>query len=124
MEYFNKILNKKTNHKYRFKVREEFENEYGDDWASTINCNWYDDDIEGMNYLFGTDLDFLPLEEIEDVLEKNKISFYDDDENNSYWSISKDMIIKNEHLDFKNIYLNNSKQNVYEKIITKFNKFI
>lgn len=121
MEYFNKIINKKTNHKYRFKTREEFENEYGYGWVNTIKRGWYDDDIEGMNYLFGTDLDFLPLEEIEDIIKYNYTGYCDN--YRGVWSISRDMIIKNEQLDFKNIYPNNSKRNIYENIITKFNNF-
>lgn len=122
MDYFNKILNKKTKHKYRFKTREEFEEQYGDYWAQTIKSNWYDDDVEGMNYLFGTDIDFLPLEEINDILEKNHTSYYDDEENDFYWNISKDMIIQNEQLNFKSIYLDN-KKNIYEKRIIKFNEY-
>ena len=86
MDYFNKILNKKTKHKYRFKTREEFEEQYGDYWAKFIKCNWYDDDDEGMNYLFGTDVDFLPDEKINDFLEKNHIFYYEDEENNFYWN--------------------------------------
>lgn len=123
MDYFNKILNKKTKHQYRFKTREEFEDQYGDYWAESIKCNWYDDDDdEGMNYLFGTDIDFLPLEEINDILEKNHTSYYDDEENGFYWNISKDMIIQNDQLNFKSIYLGN-KKNIYEKRIIRFNKY-
>lgn len=122
MEYFNKILNKKTNHKYRFKVREEFENEYGEDWAQTIRCNWYDDDIEGMNYLFGTNINFLSLEKIEDIINHNGIAYCDDDIGNS-WSISKDMLIQNDLINFKHIYLKNDNKLVYENKILKFNEY-
>ena len=122
MDYFNKILNKKTKHKYRFKTREEFKEQYGDYWAESIKCNWYDNDDDGMNYLFGTDVDFLPDEKINDFLEKNHIFYYDDEENNFYWNISKDMIIQNDQLNFKSIYLDN-KKNIYEKRIIKFNEY-
>ena len=123
MKYYNKILKQTTIYQYRFKTREEFENEYGEDWAQTIRCSWFDNDIDGMNYLFGTNINFLPLEEIEDIINHNRIAYCDDDTGNN-WSISKDMLIQNDSINFKHIYLKNDNKLVYEKIITKFNKFI
>lgn len=64
--------------KYRFKTREEFRKEFGDQWMRKVEHIW----VEPMNKFFGREI---PDKTGERVL-KNGYSLYED------WTISKDMI--------------------------------
>ena len=87
--------------KYRFKTKEEFITEYGEDWLKNINGCWNNSELYGMNYLFGQEL---PITSYIDLptnwFEKNK-----DNDNfrikvpligrvDSNWKITVDMIKK------------------------------
>ena len=122
MKYFNIIANKITDYPYRFKTRKEFKEEYGDEWATVVRCNWFDDDYDGMNYLFGKDFKIENINYIEEMFTNNRTYHLNDEEYGHNWSITSDMIIKNQRQDFKSLYLKD-KQNVYEGIITKINDF-
>ena len=121
MKYKNIVTGEITEYEYRFKTREEFENEYGESWSNIVRCNWYDDDYEGMNYLFGKNIDFFSDDELTNVMEDNSIEYYEDGDNS--WSISKDMIIRNRSLKFDDIYFGENDRLVYEKRIISFNEY-
>jgi len=97
-----------TNHKqrYRIKTKEEFVEEFGENWRSEIELGFVND----MNFLFGREL-------TED--EKNRISTEDmtirSDDSSISWSISEDMIteIKREKVKQK------AKWNIIDKIVPK-----
>lgn len=120
--YRNKKTGKISDKKYRFKTEEEFEKEFGLDWYNNIYCGW---NRGGMDYLFGQDLelpnsdgDYLYLsEDPYNTIPINKGNY-----GNGSWTVTKDMILPNQAYSFKNIYLKD-KENIYENIITKFNKF-
>lgn len=74
-----------------------------------------------MNYLFGTNLNCLDDNIIEQLF-NGQSKFIRDSIKYKYWNISSDMIIPNEKYEFSSIYLKN-KQNVYENKIFKFNEY-
>jgi len=51
IKYFNPIKKEKTNSPYRFKTREEFEKEYGENWRQIVPAKWTD----SMDGLLGED---------------------------------------------------------------------
>lgn len=75
--------------KYRFKTRQEFENQYGPKWGEIIKGGWHDD----MTHLFGT--------VIPDGIDCDAIfsgaSVYGQIKDSGlwkgFWTISKDMIV-------------------------------
>jgi hypothetical protein len=79
-------------HKYRFKTKKEFEDDYGSEWFDELEYSWEED----MDYLFGRTIPNESIEEYEEDLEfEMKIA------NGSYHTISGDMII----MDISNISL-------------------
>jgi len=80
LTYFNEIEKKPTSFEYRFKTEEEFEEEFGEDWADEVNLSWAPGD---MDYLFGIN--------IQEKLDKGAEVLFSIDG----WNISKDMITKN-----------------------------
>lgn len=65
--------------KYRFKTKEEFIKEYGDNWRDEVECSW----TESMDYLFGLTKSQLNLLDSQTIV------------NVDGWNISRDMITTN-----------------------------
>lgn len=126
MKYKNIITNRLTKYPYRFKTRREFQDEYGYYWYEDIECSWFDDDVIGMNYLFGQDLETENKKYLDEILYEDAIfplsSLGIDLNRDNDWSISKDMITKNGKSNFGDIYLRN-KENIYENNIIKYNDY-
>ena len=105
--YLNEITNKITEHPYRFKTEDEFEEEFGENWMRS-NSFMFPLDGYDMEKYFGVDF----------LLDYDIDSYIDDFEGirvNGYrlngWYISKNMLTKNK------ILLNNKPTKlVYEKL--------
>jgi len=74
--YFNPIKNEYTKYKYRFKTKDEFEKEFGDNWNYVVNKQWNDD----MDFMFGMDYPYIEYDQFKRV--------------DRFW-ISMDMLIPN-----------------------------
>lgn len=124
MGYKNIKTNNLTIYPYRFKTEDEFEDEYGFDWDNDIRYGWYNNDTDGMNYLFGTDL--RENEEIVKKIFQRNIKYTlreNIGERYVQWGISEHMLTKNEELKFKDIYVDTNTNLVYEKLVLKFKNF-
>ena len=87
LKYFNPIKNKITEYPYRFKIEEEFEKKFGENWRRIVGRKWVSPD---MDFLYGIDYT--------DLTDKN-IEYFNNinDTKPSYerFLISTDMLIKN-----------------------------
>ena len=125
-KYFNTISNEPTKFPYRFKTKEEFEEEFGEWWYDNILGGWSleeDSPDDNMDYLFGKNLEYSDdKKEILNYLTHDTKRVYIKRQNDidDTWSISKQMLIDN---DINKPNYNVPKQLVYESKILKFNKY-
>lgn len=101
--YYNKITNKRTTHRFRFKTAEEFISEYGRGWMSIVKYSWNSEGM--MDYLFGIDVEHDITDD--DLLDDDFYFNSENDTNNHNWVISKDMITENNINSFQSIYIKN-----------------
>ena len=76
--YYNKIKQEYTQYPYRFKTKNEFEEEFGNGWHYIVRKNWNDN----MDFMFGMDYPFMEFDQF-----KRVDRFY----------VSMDMLIPNLH---------------------------
>jgi hypothetical protein len=56
-------------YKYRFKTREEFINEFGDNWRNKVYCGF----VSEMDNLLGEDIEKKYYNQIDDIIIKNRL---------------------------------------------------
>lgn len=79
--------------KYRFKTKEEFIKEYGDDWRRQVEHSW----VKSMDYLFG-----LPKNELNLLDSQNSVEV-------DGWTVSRSMITTVDNIDEVHIKITDNK---------------
>lgn len=99
-KYYNIIERKSTTFAYRFKTKEEFENQYGENWRYRLYFRWGLN--SGMDELFGKNLE----------TRHTNITIYKRICYMNKWWISYFMLVKNQLCGFNTFYKN--KKLIYE----------
>jgi len=122
VKYKNTISGEITSYPYRFKKRNEFYNEYGEDWKVYVGWNTFD---EGMNYLFGKNFEY----SVDTNIIDNEFSENNNMYNglsylripNSEWSATERMLTLNTKI--LDIYNYMDTKLVYENTVIRFSNF-
>ena len=110
MLYYNSITKKTTEYPYRFKTRNEFEDEFGDRWYYDINWGY-----QTMDYLLGVDFEYSTDKEYIDGIFDSVGEIPIPRPNRNYdWYIFRPMLILNDNKMASKQMYNEPKQLVYE----------
>lgn len=89
--YINPVTGERTKWPYRFKTKDEFIEEFGYNWRSSVPSHW----VIEMDPLLGEDV---KSDVPQSVWERNGTFTYDDDDSQGSWVISKKMMTPNNSL--------------------------